>query len=234
MEATFENYNKSKQNFIFSNSFDMDESCALRKELGQRPSLFYELYSELLKNVHIEAPCNGGAGEMSHSESRFESQLFHSVHRWTIDNFSFYWNWNDNKADYPYISSAQFGLPLCDKVQFQLRLFPRGCMEENKNFVSVYVDVITRDSDTKARMRIKLALINAKGERCNREESKTIKTKGWESWSSTKFVSLGVLKDQTKGLLPKDCLTLICEVGAELNTNLHSYNQFSSIDQLPG
>ncbi|XP_069077633.1 speckle-type POZ protein-like [Pleurodeles waltl] len=133
---------------------------------------------------------------------------------WTINNFSFC----RDEMGAP-IKSSSFSSSLNDKIKWCLRIYPKGCGDdESKDYLSVYLLLLSCPK-TEVRAKFRFSLINAKGEETKEMESqRAYRFVQGKDWGFKKFIRHDVLVDEAHELLPSDKLTLFCEVRVILDS----------------
>ena len=126
---------------------------------------------------------------------------------WTINNFSFC-----REEVGETLKSSTFSAGANDKLKWCLRVNPKGLDEESKDYLSLYLLLVSCcKSEVKA--KFKFLILNAKGEETKAMESqRAYKFVQGKDWGFKKFIRRDFLLDESNGLLPDDKLTLYCEV----------------------
>ncbi|KAJ1189024.1 hypothetical protein NDU88_005777 [Pleurodeles waltl] len=119
------------------------------------------------------------------------------------------------------IKSSSFSSSLNDKIKWCLRIYPKGCGDdESKDYLSVYLLLLSCPK-TEVRAKFRFSLINAKGEETKEMESqRAYRFVQGKDWGFKKFIRHDVLVDEAHELLPSDKLTLFCEVGLAIDAVL--------------
>ena len=126
---------------------------------------------------------------------------------WTINNFSL-----RHEGVGERLNSSEFSSSGNDMLKWCLRAYPSGVDAQNRNFVSVYLSLVSCN-DREVWAKVKFAIINDKREEDNeRQEPQPYKFVKGISWGYAKFIKRDFLLDESNGLLPDDTLTLFCEV----------------------
>ena len=135
-----------------------------------------------------------------------------SVHKlcyeWTITNFSFFMGEIRKK-----ITSPAFSLEVNErKVTWCLRVHPNGIDEESKDYLSVYLMLLSRP-DRPIWAKFQFWIINDQGEKCqSRKSASVFSFIQNQDWGFKTFILQDFLLSQHRCLLPEDHLTLCCEV----------------------
>ncbi|XP_035210580.1 speckle-type POZ protein B-like isoform X2 [Stegodyphus dumicola] len=140
---------------------------------------------------------------------------------WTISNFSFC---REEMGEG--IRSSIFSAGASDKLKWCMRVNPKGLDEESKDYVSLYLLLVTSHK-SEIRASFKFSILNAQKEETKAMESQRdyIFVQG-KDWGFKKFIRRDYLLDEANGLLPDDKLTIICEVRALAETvNLYGHTR---------
>uniref|UniRef100_A0A1I8HSR4 MATH domain-containing protein n=1 Tax=Macrostomum lignano TaxID=282301 RepID=A0A1I8HSR4_9PLAT len=130
------------------------------------------------------------------------------TYMWSINNFSFC---REEMGEV--LKSSTFSAGPNDKFKWCLRINPKGLDEESKDYLSLYLLLVSCGSKNEVRAKFKFSLLNAK-----REETKAMESQRayrfiqGKDWGFKKFIRRDFLMDETNGLLPDDRLTIHCEV----------------------
>uniref|UniRef100_G1QB14 Speckle type BTB/POZ protein n=1 Tax=Myotis lucifugus TaxID=59463 RepID=G1QB14_MYOLU len=136
-----------------------------------------------------------------------EIKVVKSSHMWTISNFSFC-----RQEVGEVIQSSTFSSEANDQLKWCLRVYPKGVGEETKDYLSLYLFLVSSPKHT-FWAKFKFSILNDKG-----EVTKAVKSKGayrfvqGKDWGFKKFIRRDVFLDEDSSLLPDDKLTLLCEV----------------------
>ncbi|XP_055452613.1 speckle-type POZ protein-like [Psammomys obesus] len=128
-------------------------------------------------------------------------------YRWTITNFSICMEGMTEP-----IASATFSSGPYDKHKWCLRVHPNGIDEEGKDYLSVYL-VLLSCSISPVWAKFQFWIINNQGEKCHELSSQSLFRflPGSES-GFKRFIRKDFLLLQAEFLLPGDSLTLLCQV----------------------
>lgn len=126
---------------------------------------------------------------------------------WTINNFSFC-----REETSEVLKSSTFSAGTNDKLKWCLRVNPRGLDEESKDYLSLYLLLVSCNK-SEVRAKFKFSILNAKREETKAMESqRSYRFVQGKDWGFKKFIRRDFLLDEANGLLPDDKLTLYCEV----------------------
>ncbi|CAK9303764.1 unnamed protein product [Gordionus sp. m RMFG-2023] len=126
---------------------------------------------------------------------------------WTINNFTFC---KEEMGEV--LKSSPFSSGANDKLKWCLRVNPRGLDEESKDYLSLYLLLVSCNK-TEVRAKFKFSILNSKGEETKAMESqRAYRFVQGKDWGFKKFIRRDFLLDDANGLLPDDKLTLFCEV----------------------
>lgn len=126
---------------------------------------------------------------------------------WTISNFSFC-----REEVGETLKSSTFSAGTNDKLKWCLRVNPKGLDEESKDYLSLYLLLISCYKN-EVRAKFKFSILNSKGEETKAMESqRAYKFVQGKDWGFKKFIRRDFLLDEANGLLPEDNLTLFSEV----------------------
>ncbi|XP_036282233.1 speckle-type POZ protein-like [Pipistrellus kuhlii] len=135
-------------------------------------------------------------------------QVVKFSHMWTISNFSFC-----PQEMGEFIQSSTFSSEANDQLKWCLRVYPKGIGEESKDYVSLYL-ILLSCPKSELWAKFKFFLLNDKG-----EVAKEIKSQraymfaGDNNWGFKKFIPRDILLDvEDTSLLPDNKLTVFCEV----------------------
>lgn len=123
---------------------------------------------------------------------------------WVIDNFSF-WEKGDEA-----LTSSTFSSEGNDKLKWSLRVYPKGKAEEDKNYLSLYLTLVSSNK-LEVKAKYKVCILNAKKEEYRALETQTVFSPGM-CMGYKKFIKRELLSNYANLLLPNDKLTLFCEV----------------------
>ena len=128
---------------------------------------------------------------------------------WIIRNFSFYTEKTGEKIESPIFQSDHD-----DGFDWCLDLYPRGIGEEEKDYVSLYLRLVSKIScGTVA--KFEFYIWNIKGEKCNvigTESPQEFKTGMSDRFGFPRFISRSQLLDKNEQLLLNDRLTIVCQI----------------------
>merc|ERR1712141_682645 len=128
-------------------------------------------------------------------------------YRWKIQNFSFCREEMGEVLKSSHFSTENPN----EKLKWCLRVNPKGLDEESKEYLSLYLLLLSNKSEVRA--KFKFSILNAKGEETKAMESqKAYRFVQGKDWGFKKFIRRDFLMDEANGLLPGDQLTLFCEV----------------------
>lgn len=126
---------------------------------------------------------------------------------WTISNFSFC---REEMGEV--LKSSVFSTGNNDKLKWCLRVNPKGLDEESKDYISLYLLLVTSNK-AEVWAKFKFSILNARREETKAMESqKAYRFVPGKDWGFKKFIRRDFLLDETNGLLPDDKLTIFCEV----------------------
>jgi speckle-type POZ protein len=146
---------------------------------------------------------------------------------WTINNFSFC---REEMGEA--LKSSTFSANANDKLKWCLRLNPKGLDEESKDYLSLYLLLVTApNSKCETRAKFKFSILNSKGDETKAMESqRAYRFVQGKDWGFKKFIRRDFLIDETNGLLPDDKLTLFCEVSVVADSvNFSGQTQINSV-----
>ncbi|KOX80695.1 Protein roadkill [Melipona quadrifasciata] len=93
-----------------------------------------------------------------------------------------------------------------------LRVNPKGLDEESKDYLSLYLLLVSCNK-SEVRAKFKFSILNAKREETKAMESqRAYRFVQGKDWGFKKFIRRDFLLDEANGLLPDDKLTIFCEV----------------------
>eukprot|EP00118_Oscarella_pearsei_P019495 m.207774 g.207774 ORF g.207774 m.207774 type:complete len:383 (+) comp39697_c1_seq21:124-1272(+) len=125
---------------------------------------------------------------------------------WTINNFSCVRGEIGET-----LKSSTFSSPNSD-MKWCLRVNPRGLDDESKDYLSLYL-LLVSCSKTECRAKFKFSILNNKGEeRKAMESQRAYRFVQGKDWGFKKFIRRDFLIAENNGLLPEDKLTIHCEV----------------------
>uniref|UniRef100_A0A0K0E7L8 BTB domain-containing protein n=1 Tax=Strongyloides stercoralis TaxID=6248 RepID=A0A0K0E7L8_STRER len=144
---------------------------------------------------------------------------------WTIDNFSFC---REEMGEV--LKSSSFSAGTNDKLEWCLRINPKGLDEESKDYLSLYL-LLVQCSKSEVRAKFKFSILNEK-----REETKAMESqrayrfvKG-KDWGFKKFIRRDFLLEEANGLLPDDKLTIFCEISVVCETvNINGFSTATKV-----
>jgi len=126
---------------------------------------------------------------------------------WTINNFSFC---REEMGEV--LKSSTFSSGANDKMKWCLRVNPKGLDEESKEYLSLYLLLVSCHKN-EVRAKFKFSILNNKREETKAMESqRAYRFVQGKDWGFKKFIRRDFLMDESNGLLPEDKLTLFCEV----------------------
>jgi len=142
-------------------------------------------------------------------------------YRWKIQNFSFC---REEMGEVMKSSHFSTDNPN-EKLKWCLRVNPKGLDEESKEYLSLYLLLLSNKSEVRA--KFKFSILNIKGEETKAMESqKAYRFVQGKDWGFKKFIRRDFLMDEANGLLPNDQLTLFCEVSVvQDSVNIHGHSQ---------
>lgn len=116
-----------------------------------------------------------------------------------------------------------------EKLKWCLRVNPKGLDEESKEYLSLYLLLLSNKSEVRA--KFKFSILNAKGEETKAMESqKAYRFVQGKDWGFKKFIRRDFLMDEANGLLPNDQLTLFCEVSVvQDSVNIHGHSHLTKL-----
>lgn len=110
------------------------------------------------------------------------------------------------------IKSCTFTSEQDPSLMWCLRVNPKGLDEESRDYLSLYLLLIS-GSRNEVRAKFKFSILNNKGEeRKAMESQRAYRFVQGKDWGFKKFIRRDFLMDEANGLLPDDKLTLFCEV----------------------
>ena len=129
-----------------------------------------------------------------------------SVYTWKISNFSC--RSEEMGKD---LRSSKFSASATDKIKWFLRVYPKGLDEESKDYVSLYL-LLVSSNRKEVLAKFKFGMLNAKGEVTKVMESqKAYKFLRGHDWGFKKFILRDYLLDETNGLIPDNNLTFFAK-----------------------
>jgi len=146
---------------------------------------------------------------------------------WTINNFSFC---REEMGEA--LKSSSFSANTNDKLKWCLRLNPKGLDEESKDYLSLYLLLVSApNSKCETRAKFKFSILNSKGDETKAMESqRAYRFVQGKDWGFKKFIRRDFLIDEANGLLPDDKLTLFCEVSVVADSiNISGQTQINSV-----
>ncbi|XP_021045396.1 TD and POZ domain-containing protein 4-like [Mus pahari] len=128
-------------------------------------------------------------------------------YRWTISNFSFFVEEREE-----YITSPVFSSEDNDKMTWCLRVYPTGVDEENKDYVSLYLILLSCEKSPVWAM-FEVCILNGKGEKCNTKSIPSFsRILPHQPFGFEKFIIRHSFLSPAQVLTPDDKLTLLCNV----------------------
>ncbi|UYV69896.1 SPOPL [Cordylochernes scorpioides] len=124
---------------------------------------------------------------------------------WTIDNFSFH---QENVGDY--IESSSFPTPGEDALKWNLRLYPNGSSKKSEGFLSLFLCLESEVCDID--IKYSFSFLTSTKNKFNVEQVYKKFPKINYKWGFPTFFKKSSLFDQKDILLPKDQLTIFCEI----------------------
>ncbi|KAL5510518.1 hypothetical protein EMCRGX_G006078 [Ephydatia muelleri] len=126
---------------------------------------------------------------------------------WNIDNFSFC---REEMGEV--LKSSTFSSGHDDTLKWCLRMNPKGLDEESRDYLSLYL-LLLSGNKSEVRAKFKFSILNnKKEERKAMESQRAYRFVQGKDWGFKKFIRRDFLFDEANGLLPDDKLTLYCEV----------------------
>lgn len=126
---------------------------------------------------------------------------------WTIENFSYC---REDMGES--LKSSNFSSSADDPLKWCLRVNPKGLDEDSKDYLSVYLLLLTGNKG-EVRAKFKFSILNHKREeRKAMESQRAYRFVQGKDWGFKKFIRRDFLLDEANGLLPTDKLTIYCEV----------------------
>lgn len=146
-------------------------------------------------------------------------------YKWKIQNFSFC---REEMGEVMKSSHFSTDNPN-EKLKWCLRVNPKGLDEESKEYLSLYLLLLSNKSEVRA--KFKFSILNAKGEETKAMESqKAYRFVQGKDWGFKKFIRRDFLMDESNGLLPNDQLTLFCEVSVvQDSVNIHGHSHLTKL-----
>ncbi|UYV69909.1 SPOPL [Cordylochernes scorpioides] len=124
---------------------------------------------------------------------------------WTIDNFNFH---QENVGDY--IESSSFPTPDDDALEWNLRLYPNGSSKKSEGFLSLFLHLQSDVCDID--IKCSFSFLTSTKKKFNLTQLYIKFSKLDNSWGLGSFFKKSSLFDQRDILLPKDQLTIFCEI----------------------
>jgi len=156
-------------------------------------------------NVEVDPP--NPDGPVAESWCYTHVKVIKFSYMWTINNFSFC---REEMGEV--LKSSSFCSGPNDKLKWCLRVNPKGLDEESKDYLSLYLLLVTCHR-SEARAKFKFSILNAKREETKAMESqKAYRFVQGKDWGFKKFIRRDFIMDEANGLLPEDKLTIYCEV----------------------
>lgn len=146
-------------------------------------------------------------------------------YKWKIQNFSFC---REEMGEVMKSSHFSTDNPN-EKLKWCLRVNPKGLDEESKEYLSLYLLLLSNKSEVRA--KFKFSILNVKGEETKAMESqKAYRFVQGKDWGFKKFIRRDFLMDESNGLLPNDQLTLFCEVSVvQDSVNIHGHSHLTKL-----
>jgi hypothetical protein len=148
------------------------------------------------------------SGELE-AKSRDDTQSHEQklCYRWTISNFSFFVEETEE-----YITSPVFSLKDNDKMTWCLRVYPTGVDEKNKDYVSLYLILLSCEKGS-VWAKFEVCILNAKGEKCNTERIPSFsRILQYQALGFEKFIIRHTFLSLAQVLTPDDKFTVLCKV----------------------
>ncbi|XP_021052422.1 TD and POZ domain-containing protein 4-like [Mus pahari] len=140
-------------------------------------------------------------------------------YRWTISNFSFFVEEREE-----YITSPVFSSEDNDKMTWCLRVYPTGVDEENKDYVSLYLILLSCEKSP-VWAKFEICILDGKGEKRNTERiSSFSRILPHQPFGFEKFIIRHSFLSPAQVLTPDDKLTLLCKVSV-LQDSFSIYGQ---------
>ncbi|XP_001606154.1 speckle-type POZ protein B-like [Nasonia vitripennis] len=126
---------------------------------------------------------------------------------WTISNFSFC---NEKPAEA--LESTTFSADSCDSLKWRMQFYPSGNNQENKDYVSLFLHLVSCDKPA-VKVDFRFCILDKDGREVN--ERKT--TEKWQFYQGRqsgfpKFVKRDIVLDPASGLLLADQLRVMCRI----------------------
>uniref|UniRef100_A0A0N5CB85 Protein roadkill n=1 Tax=Strongyloides papillosus TaxID=174720 RepID=A0A0N5CB85_STREA len=168
---------------------------------------------------------NGGGSIAAENWCNTQVKVIKFNYMWTIDNFSFC---REEMGEV--LKSSSFSAGTNDKLEWCLRINPKGLDEESKDYLSLYL-LLVQCSKSEVRAKFKFSILNEK-----REETKAMESqrayrfvKG-KDWGFKKFIRRDFLLEESNGLLPDDKLTIFCEISVVCETvNINGFSTATKV-----
>jgi len=126
---------------------------------------------------------------------------------WTIERFS-----DRQEQNGSFLWSSKFSIRDGDDqlTQWKLKLYPKGDTPEACGFLSVY---LSNQTDHPVKARYEFTILDSNKTRQNKVKSQFTEFKAKpDSWGFRKFVGADFLKQRAATWMPKDVLTIVCDV----------------------
>ncbi|CAK6448896.1 unnamed protein product [Pipistrellus nathusii] len=147
------------------------------------------------------------SGPVADSRSHTQIQVVKFSHMWTISNFSIC-----PQEMGEFIQSSTFSSEANDQLKWCLRVYPKGKNEESKDYVSLYL-ILLSCPKSELWAKFKMSILNDKGEETrNFKSPKANRFVQGKDWGYKKFILRDVLLNEDYRFVPDDKLTLFCEV----------------------
>nr|ACH91369.1 TDPOZ-T2 [Rattus norvegicus] len=146
-------------------------------------------------------------------------------YEWTISNFSFCMDGIREN-----VTSPRFSLEASEEMQWCLRIFPNGVDEESKDYLSVYLGLLSCPKSP-VWAKVQFWIINAQGEKyLITKMSNVLRFLPNQYWGYKKFILRDFLLSHRHRLLPEDQFTLCCKVSiVERSFSMHGDNMRPAI-----
>lgn len=155
------------------------------------------------------------------------ARVVRSTFTWTIDNFSFCLEGTGCE-----LYSSIFPEQANGTFSWCLSLHPGGVNAEHKDFLSLYLQLVTSRLGG-VRAKVKLSIVDTKLQQVHTKSSFVHRFVVGKPWGCNTFAKRKVLLDDADNLLPRDQLTLYCEVDALVDHAIsHGYKSKMSL-QVP-
>uniref|UniRef100_A0A5F9CCX1 Speckle type BTB/POZ protein n=1 Tax=Oryctolagus cuniculus TaxID=9986 RepID=A0A5F9CCX1_RABIT len=203
-------------------------------------------------------PAEMSSGPVAESWCYTQIKVVKFSYMWTINNFSFCreemgeviksstfssgandklkctrdWHSSRNNPLHTDVLEPSVNCVTKDKphVCWCLRVNPKGLDEESKDYLSLYLLLVSCPK-SEVRAKFKFSILNAKGEETKAMESqRAYRFVQGKDWGFKKFIRRDFLLDEANGLLPDDKLTLFCEVSVvQDSVNISGQNTMNMV-----